>query len=506
MEIFKHLMLSFLSIATLIVMVHADSHSGFISIDCGLPENSGYTDKKTGINYTSDATFTETGLSYNISSEYNSNTLEQQFLNVRSFPDGTRNCYTIKPALENIKFLIRARFMYGNYDGRSKLPSFVLLLGADVWDSVELGNASTIVTKEIIHIPRSSYLYVCLVNTGSGTPFISSLEFRVLKNTTYRTQSGSLLLYLRLDLGSTTNETIRYGDDIYDRIWEPYNRPDWVTISTSSLVYPVMEYQQPSAVMSTAVTPSNGNDSLTFSWVTGDNTTQYYIYLHFAELQHDQMTKQTRQMYIYVSRTLCYDEYNPPRIILLNLSSSGLVGEIPPFISSLTMIESLDLSNNSFTGPVPSFLPQLPYLKVLNLAGNKLKGSVPAELIERRDNDFLTLSVDGNPDLCLSTSCTKEKNVVVPVLASIVAVSVLVAASSILWILKTRKEGYCDDGTHMGMIYEFMANGNLESHLLDEESSTADVLSWEGRLRIATETAEGKSGKLTTYVHDLYEI
>ncbi|KAK0598006.1 hypothetical protein LWI29_030731 [Acer saccharum] len=675
MEIFRQLMLSFLSIATLIVMVHADSQSGFISIDCGLPENSGYMDKKTGINYTSDATFTETGVSYNISSEYNSNTLEQQFLNVRSFPDGTRNCYTIKPALENIKFLIRARFMYGNYDGRSKLPSFDLLLGADVWDSVELGNASTIVTKEIIHIPRSSYLYVCLVNTGSGTPFISSLEFRVLKNTTYRTQSGSLLLYLRLDLGSTTNETIRYGDDIYDRIWEPYNRPDWVTISTSSLVYPVMEYQQPSAVMSTAVTPSNGNDSLTFSWVTGDNTTQYYIYLHFAELQHDQMTKQTRQMYIYVSRTLwytqphvlnylktsivystgptyeleisinkteesplppilnaleiykvkdflqlltnqedvdaimnikikygvtrsnwqgdpctpkdylwrglncSYDEYNPPRIILLNLSSSGLVGEIPPFISSLTMIESLDLSNNSFTGPVPSFLPQLPYLKVLNLAGNKLKGSVPAELIERRDNDFLTLSVDGNPDLCLSTSCTKEKNVVVPVLASIVAVSVLVAASSILWILKTRKEGttwnnenigplqlknrrflysevvritdnferiigrggfgtvyhgnlddtqvavkmlspssvqgykqfqaevellmrvhhknlttlvgYCDDGTHMGMIYEFMANGNLESHLLDEESSTADVLSWEGRLRIATETAEG---------------
>lgn len=50
-------------------------------------------------------------------------------------------------------------------------------------------------------------------------------------------------------------------------------------------------------------------------------------------------------------------------------------------------------------------------------------------------------SVDGNPDLCLSASCTKEKNVVVPVLASIVAVSVLVAASSILWILKTRKEG-----------------------------------------------------------------
>ncbi|KAK1548934.1 hypothetical protein Q3G72_011580 [Acer saccharum] len=474
MENFRQLMLSFLSIATLIVMVHADSQSGFISIDCGLPENSGYTDKKTGINYTSDATFTETGVSYNISSEYNSNTLEQQFLNVRSFPDGKRNCYTIKPALENIKFLIRARFMYGNYDGRRKLPSFDLLLGADVWDSVELGNASTIVTKEIIHIPRSSYLYVCLVNTGSGTPFISSLEFRVLKNSTYRTQSGSLLLYLRLDLGSTTNETIRYpDDDIYDRIWEPYNRPDWAPISTSSVIYHDMEYQLPSAVMSTAVTPSNDNGSLTFSWATRDNTTQYYIYLHFAELQRDQMTKQTRQMYIYSSRTLCYDEYNPPRIILLNLSSSGLVGEIPPFISSLTMIESLSS-------------PLFWYYCWALFYGLKLFDP----MISNTHNDRITLHyvnnnrflVDGNPDLCPSASCTKEKNVVVPVLASIVAVLVLVAASSILWILKTRKE--------------------------DEESSTADVLSWEGRLRIATETAEGleylhsgcKSGKLTTFM------
>ncbi|KAK4839323.1 hypothetical protein QYF36_020998 [Acer negundo] len=49
--------------------------------------------------------------------------------------------------------------------------------------------------------------------------------------------------------------------------------------------------------------------------------------------------------------------------------------------------------------------------------------------------------------------------------------------------------GYCDDGTNMGLIYEFMANGNLESHLLG--NSTSDILSWGGRLRIATETAQG---------------
>ncbi|KAI9159782.1 hypothetical protein LWI28_001871 [Acer negundo] len=60
--------------------------------------------------------------------------------------------------------------------------------------------------------------------------------------------------------------------------------------------------------------------------------------------------------------------------------------------------------------------------------------------------------------------------------------------------------GYCDDGTNMGLIYEFMPNGNLESHLLDEGSSTADILSWGGRLRIATETAQGLE-----YLHSGYQ-
>ncbi|KAJ0006695.1 hypothetical protein Pint_28793 [Pistacia integerrima] len=47
--------------------------------------------------------------------------------------------------------------------------------------------------------------------------------------------------------------------------------------------------------------------------------------------------------------------------------------------------------------------------------------------------------------------------------------------------------GYCDECANMGLVYEFMANGNLQSHLLETD---ADTLSWEGRLRIATEAAQ----------------
>ncbi|KAM6548605.1 hypothetical protein CsatB_020281 [Cannabis sativa] len=46
--------------------------------------------------------------------------------------------------------------------------------------------------------------------------------------------------------------------------------------------------------------------------------------------------------------------------------------------------------------------------------------------------------------------------------------------------------GYCIDDKHMGLIYEYMANGNLGRHLSDKQSYT---LSWEERLQIAVDAA-----------------
>lgn len=176
----------------------------------------------------SDSTFTDSGEIYNISSDYITDTLEQPFLNVRTFPQGTRNCYTLKPDIDTTtKFLLRASFMYGNYDGLNKLPSFGLLLDSSEWDSVQFQEASTVVFKEIIHVPKTNHINVCLINTESGTPFISGLKFRPLKNDSYvPNQSGaSLLLISRLDVGSTSKERfLRYRDDVFDRIWTPYTK------------------------------------------------------------------------------------------------------------------------------------------------------------------------------------------------------------------------------------------------------------------------------------------
>jgi hypothetical protein len=94
--------------------------------------------------------------------------------------------------------------LHGNYDGQGNLPQFDLYLGADTWETVKVVNSSISVIKELIHVPSLNYIYICLVNTGLGTPFISAIELRPLKNTTYVTESGSLALFLRLDVGSTS--------------------------------------------------------------------------------------------------------------------------------------------------------------------------------------------------------------------------------------------------------------------------------------------------------------
>ncbi|XP_031268733.1 putative leucine-rich repeat receptor-like protein kinase At2g19210 [Pistacia vera] len=424
--------------ALILLQVHAQE-PGFISIDCGA--NSNYTDSQTGLYYVSDASFVETGISSSVALSYQSDSLEKPLWTLRSFPEGSKNCYHVK-VTEHGRYLMRAYFFYGNYDEKVTPPkSFDLYLGVNLWDSVVLGDVSTSIFKEIIHVSPSNYIDVCLVNTGSGTPFISSLEFRPLRSTTYVTQSGSLMLYKRMNVQPTTNRTIRYPDDVFDRVWMAYNNPDWKQLSVV-YIYDVdsnTDYKPPQIVLESAGTPKIASDPLQFSLSTPDSTSQLYVYMHFAEIEYLSENQSRRfnislngglngnfssepispcytcattfhfpsvfigghcdilitktedstlppilnavefylvkdfaqsetdqvdadaiknikslykikdwqgdpcapQEYLWDGLDCSFNGSNPPRIISLNLSSNGLTGEIPPYISNLTMIQHL---------------------------------------------------------------------------------------------------------------------------------------------------------------------
>lgn len=80
----------------------------FISIDCGTGGTS-YTDEETGIFYNSDADYIFTGENRDIAPHFLSmSTMKPIFRTVRTFPEGNRNCYTLKPVTKGFKYLVRA--------------------------------------------------------------------------------------------------------------------------------------------------------------------------------------------------------------------------------------------------------------------------------------------------------------------------------------------------------------------------------------------------------------
>ena len=172
--------------------------SGFINIDCGYTEGSSYVDSSTGLTYTDDSQFIDTGKNYLAAS----NTYSRQYGTLRSFPNSTRNCYKILPIQSGGKYLIRAEFYYGNYDGQSSPPIFDLHVGVNYWTTIDMGDGGRY-TTEIITVLLGEIVQVCLVNTGKGTPFISVLELKPLPSNLYplALENQSLDLRIRWNFG-----------------------------------------------------------------------------------------------------------------------------------------------------------------------------------------------------------------------------------------------------------------------------------------------------------------
>ncbi|KAG6733562.1 hypothetical protein I3842_01G230600 [Carya illinoinensis] len=253
--------------------------AGFISIDCG--SNEDYFEDTTGIRYVTDKGFIDTGVAETPSPDL-SERYVRPLKNLRSFPQGKRNCYSLRPDQgKNNKFLIRAIFLYGNYDGKNQGPEFDLYLGVNKWIT-------------IIHLLSTDYIDVCLVNTGQGVPFISALELRRLDNSIYLiTASGALQYYYRLDVGiantSTVPGIIRYRDDVYDRYWSAQQvGQDLIPISSVSTIYTNSTdnaYELPAQVLKTASKTQNASNPLKVSWTAPDTVSKFYVYLHFAEIE-----------------------------------------------------------------------------------------------------------------------------------------------------------------------------------------------------------------------------
>ncbi|PKI70976.1 hypothetical protein CRG98_008557 [Punica granatum] len=287
----------------MLVSVHGQDQNpaGFISIDCGAPND--YPDNRLRIHYKTDEEFIDSGKNAQISTDVIYDYKQSQSKNLRFFPTGSRNCYTLRPDQgKGNTYLIRASFYYGNYDNRNKTPAFDLHIGTDYWITV---NSSDYHYKEIIHVPTTDTIQVCLINTGNGSPFISSLELRLVDSSIYQLSNlTSLSNAWRYDIGSSSDTTYRHPQDVYDRMWSG-NSYDYVTInstSTTGLSNNNDAYKVPAEVLKTAQKATDVNPYIYVSW-SSNSTDEWCFYFHFAEIER-LPTGQRREFTISVSDRL----------------------------------------------------------------------------------------------------------------------------------------------------------------------------------------------------------
>ncbi|XXG57226.1 hypothetical protein AAC387_Pa03g4438 [Persea americana] len=309
---------------------------------------------------------------------------------------------------------------------------------------------------------------------------------------------------------TASETTIRYPDDADDRIWSIW--------TTSSTLPPIFNAEEIFVLEPLSGTPTDSKDVDTIMNIKA-------VYQIKRNWMGDPCVP---SFYIWEGLKCSYSK--PPTIISLDLSSSGLTGVLAPSLVNFTSIQFLDVSNNSLTGPVPDFLAKLSSLKILKLTNNQFTGPIPAILLEKWKDGSLSLSVSmlyQNRQFTyaqvVSMTNNFEKSIGRGGFGTVyhgqmtngtqVAVKMLFLRSiktpcqgsnefenevQLLTRVHHRNLvsfiGYCQEDGNMALIYEYMAQGNLGSHLSD---NCSNALSWYRRLRIALDVAQGLE-----YLHD----
>eukprot|EP00253_Pinus_taeda_P006529 PITA_06529 len=198
---------------------------------------------------------------------------------LRKFPERNKNCYEITPLQIGTKYLLRATFLYANYDGLASPPTFVLMLDADVWITVAL-NESDVKAEELIFMAKFNSSSFCLGRqSNGGVPIISSLELRPLEETMYWPVSQDYSLF-RLE-----NTNFGAPNDSSDiRLWSPSaNTSGLPNIITNEKVSTgAAKDMPPSLVMQTA---DRSAQNYAFPNRKSIRDGNLYISMYFAELQ-----------------------------------------------------------------------------------------------------------------------------------------------------------------------------------------------------------------------------
>uniref|UniRef100_J3L538 Protein kinase domain-containing protein n=1 Tax=Oryza brachyantha TaxID=4533 RepID=J3L538_ORYBR len=361
------------------IHVHASVPSGFINIDCGLVDGDSLTDSITNLTYVRDYDSDVGGIHQGVVPKLMNTSMGEQEKTLRSFPDGQRNCYTL-PSTSGKKYLIRATFTYGNYDGlnsseNGSLFQFGLHIGVNVWTTVNLTNwgPSDTMWKEVLTVAPDKFISVCLINLGSGTPFISTLEMRPLDVAMYPFLSSSVSAsyFTRKRFGEVDDLITRYPIDSYDRFWESaqlYSYP-WLNLSTNQALSSVPgndNFQVPMVILQKATTINSNFSWLNISVRVSNNlkvdSLELLPIFHFAEIENsstnrtfdiysddDQLIPAFSPSYLQMISIYRRDQYLLKSRTILSMRKTNN-SKLPPFINAFeayVLVRMDNLTTNS---------------------------------------------------------------------------------------------------------------------------------------------------------------
>lgn len=142
------------------------------------------------------------------------NETRKQYMSVRYFPaDNMKYCYTLN-VITRTRYLIRATFLYGNFDKNNVYPKFDISFGPTPWATIVISDANTIEAQELIFLASDPTISVCLSNATTGQPFISTLELRQFNGSIYYTEFEKqffLSVSARINFGADSEAPVRYA-------------------------------------------------------------------------------------------------------------------------------------------------------------------------------------------------------------------------------------------------------------------------------------------------------
>uniref|UniRef100_J3MWS1 Protein kinase domain-containing protein n=1 Tax=Oryza brachyantha TaxID=4533 RepID=J3MWS1_ORYBR len=509
-------------------VLHAAIHAAaqppadFLSIDCGLEANySGYKDPTTGIVYVSDEPYANSGENHRIAADQESKWSGATNLRtLRSFPSGVRNCYAL-PTHAGTRYLVRLSFLHGSYDGNAGWSTlrFDLYLGANRWATVDKDYA-----HEAVFVARASWSPVCLVNTGSGTPFVSLVELRPLDAALYPSvmANQSMARYIRCSFADNKKFITRYPDDQYDRYWWQlgYTSPTWKNLSTVSAIKQDPTYTVPLTIIQTAIEAVGNNTTLNITWqdtTPGGRGLKFFMY--FADFQNSQL----RQFNVSFNDVEPY-QYSPPYLSTSVLYNTGwstagdgvynislvptAASKLPPMINALEIytlisLDSPTTSQEDFSTVEPSrhqpkhddtLQTGQDHGDVLQIVENR---QFTYKELEKITNKFERPIGKGGFGPVYYGHLEDKTEVAVKMRSesSSHGLDEFFAEVRNLTMVHHRNlvslVGYCWENDHLALVYEYMAKGSICDRLRGNNNAVSETLNWRTRVRIMVEAAQG---------------